>query len=80
MKNLPFPAVALFLLMLLVTGYANAQQRIRRIIYDENNQPSYIEREIIVQFAPSEMRLINIDNPQFQVGYLNDFINDNALE
>jgi len=61
-------------------GLVRAQERPMRVIYDENNRPSHIEREIIVRFDPAMVRFINIDNPAFQGGRLNDFINDSALE
>ena len=70
----------LLLLTLLLIGRVHAQKRPMTVVYGENKRPSHIEREIIVRFDPVALRFINIDNPAFQAGLLNNFIDDKTLE
>ncbi len=70
----------LILLGFLWAGYGHAQERPMTVVYDEKEQPSHIEREVIVRFDPKQLNIYAVDDTTFQSGFLKEVLRDNAIE
>lgn len=64
----------------LCPNHAQAQERPMKVVYGENQRPSHIEREIIVRFAPTAIRIRAIDDATFQSGPLIGFVSNGVAE
>ncbi len=70
----------LFFLGVLWASYGHAQERPMAVVYDEKEQPSHIEREVIVRFDPAEINVRAVDDIEFQGGLLKEVLRDGAIE
>lgn len=61
-------------------GFSHGQERPMTVVYDENKQPSHIEREIIVRFDPAAIKIWAVDDTLFQAGYVKDILGDEARD